>query len=290
MTEKLSVKDFNYIKEIVCNNAPDKYVEYYIKACKEHGFSPYLKEGYVVNFGSSYAFIVSIQGLRNAAMKSQAFAGKTETLFFDNKNNKFTEWIFDYPPTLCKIGVYRKGIETPFYGTAKFSEYDKKNKFWKEFPSTMIAKVAESIALRTAFPDFIHNMYSEDEMPKFETNNQFNLNPEIIESENLKISQLDCSHLIDYINDLLSFHPLVSVRKKSREFIEKNKSDINNLLKIKKRINETLSLYLEIIYKLQAITDIDELEYYYQSVESIYKEDVNLSGVYDLVKTKLTIL
>ena len=287
----LTESEFKFIKEIVCNNAPDNLVEHYIRSCKEYGFNPFLKHGYLVKMGDTYAFIASIQKLRSIAMESGQYAGRTENIFFDQNYNKFNEWIFDYPPTLCKIGIYRKGIETPFYGTAKFSEFNKGNKFWRDMPSTMLAKVAESIALRLAFPDYIHNVYSEDEMPSFDNRNPFNIQIEnAIPTPNTNEITNEIDKLVSEIKETLRWHPMKDIVKKSNEYLEKNSTNFNNLLKLKQRINDTLSSFLEIINKLEAVQSIDELEYFYQTLEAIYKADTDINNVYQLVKSKLNIL
>jgi hypothetical protein len=69
------------------------------------------------------------------------------------------------PPYCARVFVYRAGFKVPANGTAKWSEFKQTFKtdqgswelvpLWKQMPSHMLAKVAESLALRRAFPEEI---------------------------------------------------------------------------------------------------------------------------------------
>lgn len=74
-------------------------------------------------------------------------------------------------PVLCRVAVYRKDWDHPVIGEARYEEYVQKKsdgtvtKFWKEKPFIMLAKCAEAIALRKAFPEDAGGLYTADEMP-----------------------------------------------------------------------------------------------------------------------------
>lgn len=67
----------------------------------------------------------------------------------------------DGPPYCARCLVHVDGWVTPANGTAKWSEFAQRNKdggllrAWRAMPSHMLGKVAESMALRRAFPDTI---------------------------------------------------------------------------------------------------------------------------------------
>ena len=79
-------------------------------------------------------------------------------------------WLKPTPPAAAKVGVYRTGFREPCYGIALFSEYAAKTKsggltkFWATMPALMIAKVAEALALRKAFPQELSGLYTTEEM------------------------------------------------------------------------------------------------------------------------------
>ena len=62
--------------------------------------------------------------------------------------------------------IWRKGMDAPVVEEALFSEYRAPNKGfgWNQYPETMIRKVAESKALRAAFPDALSGVYEPSEI------------------------------------------------------------------------------------------------------------------------------
>jgi len=61
------------------------------------------------------------------------------------------------------VCVYRKGQAKPTTGQAKYRDYAT-GPMWKKFPSTMVAKCAEMLALRKAFPGKLGGLYGAEEM------------------------------------------------------------------------------------------------------------------------------
>lgn len=82
----------------------------------------------------------------------------------------FEVWPFDEPPVAAKVEVLKRGFRAPLVGVARFQEFaaTKKsgglNHMWGKFSSVMIAKCAEAVALRRAFPDEMSGLYTDDEM------------------------------------------------------------------------------------------------------------------------------
>jgi hypothetical protein len=70
-----------------------------------------------------------------------------------------------------KVKVYRKDIARPFVGKAFYDEYVQRKKdgsptrMWLEKPFTMLAKCAEALAMRRAFPNDLGGSNTDDEMP-----------------------------------------------------------------------------------------------------------------------------
>jgi len=64
----------------------------------------------------------------------------------------------------CK--VYRKNHSQPEYKAVKFSTYDTGRSRWMKDPGGMIVKVAESQALRAAYPTALGGLYTQEEMQR----------------------------------------------------------------------------------------------------------------------------
>jgi len=66
-------------------------------------------------------------------------------------------------PHAAKVGVWRKGFREPAWGLAIWKAYGKTDNFWRNGPDHMLAKCAESLALRKAFPT-LGGLITEEEM------------------------------------------------------------------------------------------------------------------------------
>lgn len=80
-------------------------------------------------------------------------------------------------PNKASVTVYRMvdGNRVPFTASARWTEYVQANKegqpvaMWKKMPYLMLAKVAEALALRKAFPNDLTGVYTNEEMAQAET-------------------------------------------------------------------------------------------------------------------------
>jgi hypothetical protein len=58
----------------------------------------------------------------------------------------------------------RKGFTEVLWAVAKFESYNANSPIWKKMPDLMIAKCAEALALRKAFPNDLSGIYTAEEM------------------------------------------------------------------------------------------------------------------------------
>lgn len=105
---------------------------------------------------------VGIDGFRAIAERTGLYDGQDEPEFeYDEKKSL----------KLCKVRIYRKDWSRPVVGVAHFAEYAQKTKdgtptkMWAEKPHVMLAKCAEALAFRKAFPDDTSGLYAPEEMP-----------------------------------------------------------------------------------------------------------------------------
>ncbi len=79
-------------------------------------------------------------------------------------------WVSDKPPIAARVGVIRKDWTKTCFAVAKFAEYaatdrdGKLERMWATKSCVMIAKCAEALALRKAFPNDLSGIYTSDEM------------------------------------------------------------------------------------------------------------------------------
>lgn len=109
--------------------------------------------------GPKYSLITSIDYARKIAQKSGQ-CGKKEPIYVFAENKKD---IISCSVTVQKLVGSHVGDYT---ATVYFNEYDKKQNLWITKPKTMISKVAEMHALRSAFPEELEKLYVEEELGK----------------------------------------------------------------------------------------------------------------------------
>ncbi|HEY3477507.1 MAG TPA: recombinase RecT [Streptomyces sp.] len=128
----------------------------------------YLREDWNQKAGRNvYAVASTIDGFRIAAARQPTYEGQTAPQWCDKNGNWTDAWWVDAPPVAARIGVYVRGYREPMWGIARFSEYKPGGNagfIWSKMAAHMIAKVAEALAIRKAYPDQLSGVYTDDEM------------------------------------------------------------------------------------------------------------------------------
>lgn len=136
----------------------------FLMQCQRTGLDPFSRQIYGLKMGGKLTIMTSIDGLRIIAERSGQYAGQTPTQWCDKDGKWVDVWLSDAPPIACRVGVLRKDFQQPLYAIAKFSSYAQNSPIWKKMPELMLAKCAESLALRKAFPNDLSGLYSDAEM------------------------------------------------------------------------------------------------------------------------------
>jgi phage recombination protein Bet len=144
------------IKQQVAPDAPDHLFKAMIEIARVRGLDPLAKQISLIKFGNQWQVTTTIDGYRALAEQTGAYAGSDAAVFVED-NNK----IISATVTVWKMVDHQR---VPFSATVYWAEYNADNFTWKKMPRTMIAKVAESHALRKAFPSTLSGMYTTDEM------------------------------------------------------------------------------------------------------------------------------
>jgi phage recombination protein Bet len=172
----------------------------FTELCKVRKLNPFLKEAYLIKFGSSPAqIVVGKDAVLKRAVLNPKYDGMESGVIVVEPDGNIEErkGLFYLKPNETLVGgwakVYRKDWTHPIYCSIAFDEAAQRknggelNSNWAQKPATMIEKVAKVRALREAFVEELSGMYDEDEMPLPVNNEQAYTEPEIIPQEEPEI-------------------------------------------------------------------------------------------------------
>lgn len=173
-----SVKQVELISEQIMPGASEDDLMLFAQVASSRGLDPFRKHIYAVSrrtkvgndWVEKWSYQVSIDGLRLIAERSGLYEGQTLPLWCGPDGQWREVWLDNEPPAAAKVGVYKKGTREPIYAIALYRTFVQKTskgeitKFWRDMPEHMLAKVAESQALRKAFPEEAGGLYTGDEM------------------------------------------------------------------------------------------------------------------------------
>jgi len=166
------------IKRTVAKGCTDLELELFVMQCERTGLDPFAKQIYAVKRWDSQARAevmqtqVSIDGLRKLAAETGEAAGQDGPYWCGSNGQWQDVWLGVDPPRAAKVTVNRstaRGI-AQYTGVALWDSYCQRNKYgkpthmWEQMGPEMLAKCAEALALRKAFPQSLSGLYTNDEM------------------------------------------------------------------------------------------------------------------------------
>lgn len=163
------------LKSLGLTNATQGDLAFFFHQAQRTGLDPFARQIYMIERGGRYGIQTSIDGLRIVAQRSGKYAGQTSPYWCGEDGEWRDVWLGKTPPFAAKVGVYREGFAEATWAVARLDSYCPLNRdgkpmgLWQKMPDVMLAKCAEALALRKAFPNDLSGIYTDDEMSQAET-------------------------------------------------------------------------------------------------------------------------
>lgn len=157
------------LKNTICRGATDAELEMFTFACQETGLDPFLKQIWAIprnvkvskrgepdRYEQQMAIQIGIDGYR--VMRDRIRDAQGVPLFEGMEGPQWSpngkDW-YDFPDdaaAFARVAIWRRGIPRAFTATCRMDAYRQQTPLWDSMAPEQLAKCAEALALRRAFP------------------------------------------------------------------------------------------------------------------------------------------
>lgn len=170
------------LKETICPDLNNGQLALFLEVCSRKKLDPFARQIYAVTrnakervngewrWTKKMTIQTGIDGFRTVAQRTGAYRGQVGPYWCGDDGKWVDVWLSSESPRAARVGVLRADFSEPLYAVALFDEYkqtDKNgnlNSMWSKFTTVMLAKCAEALALRKAFPEELSGLYTSDEI------------------------------------------------------------------------------------------------------------------------------
>ena len=193
--EFFSAEQWKLLTDAIMRDATPDEVQFFAQVCKRSNLDPFKRQIHAVKRWDNQAkrfvwsYQTGIDGYRAIAQRTGTYAGSDEPRFLPEDEST-------PQPRKATVTVWKivGGQRVPFTASARWEEYVqlvkqketgqmRPNSMWAKMPYGQLAKCAESLALRKAFPEELSGIYTDVEMEQADSESE--------KGKNVKSGQFD---------------------------------------------------------------------------------------------------
>jgi phage recombination protein Bet len=167
MTDALQIytpSQMDIIRQQIAPGCTPADLALFIEVCQRTGLDPFTRQIYAIARAGKMTIMVSIDGMRLQAQRSGRYRGQTPAQWCGEDGVWLDVWLSDRPPAAARVGVLHADFREPLIAVARWRSYAQRSSTWQQMPDVMLAKCAESLALRRAFPAELSGLYTREEI------------------------------------------------------------------------------------------------------------------------------
>jgi len=257
-----SKKEIQTIKNTVAQDANKDEFRMFMTLAKRYGLDPFNKEIFFWKIKGKPTIMTSRDGYLKIADRHKSYDGLVSDVVRKNDNFKRKKDDIDHEYGTDRgniIGayalVYRKDRKYPVYVFAPYDEYKANTRVWNQYPSAMILKVAESMALKRAFT--VSGLVSKEEMQVTKMEEE-SVPEDVTPDRDIKMKSSD--------PDKLNKSSTNKKKGKKDNKLSDREKEIKELISDNKKMKKELYEYLQWIKEENdldkvSINDLDEGEF-----------------------------
>lgn len=158
-------------------NAPLPVIRSYFHVCQTTGLDPFKRQIHLIERSGKFTPQTSIDGFRIIRDRSKVFDGGE--IHWCGPDGVWRDvWLEKDYPAAARYTLHRTDQKLPAVATALWGAYVQTKRdgavtqMWHRMGAHMLAKVAEALAIRMAFPDDTGGLYTDDEMAQANSGQQ----------------------------------------------------------------------------------------------------------------------
>jgi phage recombination protein Bet len=163
--QRFNQSQLELLKTTIAKDTTDDQFSLFIEVAERTGLNPFARQLYAIVRNGKMTIQTGIDGYRLIAQRTGEYTGQRGPQWCGKDGVWREVWLEQEAPAAARVGVMRAGFVEPVWGVATYKSYHQDNSpTWRSMPDVMIAKCAEALALRKAFPQELSGLYADEEL------------------------------------------------------------------------------------------------------------------------------